>query len=196
MAKKVLLFLLIFSLVVAIGVALFLYDKVREKEYNLGDYGISIRLPGEFVKLDPNNDTHVLFMYGAKSKITVSATALPINYWSSGDLDVIMDEYVRLLSSAKYECNFKDVSLNSTKINDVEVGKVELTIEYRTQSYRTITYIFGEDSGNITLEFYGDPKNVNENLDLIEKITKTIKIGPNGHDYNEFKIMETVKSGE
>ena len=174
MAKKIIGFLIVFVVLVVAVAAIFVYSKVREITYYLGDYGISIKIPAEFIEEEPINDTNLLYMFGTRSKITISATALPLNYWSSGDLDVIMDEYVRLLSAAKYECNFKDVSLNRVNINGREVGKVELTIEYRSKSYRTVTYLLGENSGNVAIEFYGEPEIVKDKHDLIERIANNM----------------------
>ena len=181
MLKRIIIFMIVFAIIaVIINISVFGLPFVWKK-YQLEDYGISLKVPRDFVSLEKKSDSNILYLYDNSKDYSISVTALGENFWKSGDFDVIKDQYIRLMSAAKYEYAFKDIATDDIVVNNTKIAKVDMTLENPTSRIRTISILTNNKYNNIAIEFYGLPETIELNKRTINKIINTMTFGENKH---------------
>ena len=137
MKKKFLIFIVVLLVLIAI-VGINLFSRIYTR-YDLGDYGVSIQTMNSYIKEESEID--LLNLFNPKKGITINVRDLKGDFWSSDDMSVIMDEYIRLISAMYYDSNVYDVKYETTKLDYKEVGKVEITINRISSAYKTVTIL-------------------------------------------------------
>lgn len=167
------------------------------KTYSMGDYGVEITVPRDFEKYKTTKDSQILYLEDAISGLTISVTQLRGDFWKSGDVDAIVDQYLNLIGVAMYDRTMKDVETGSITINGEKVGKVTLTLEQEKYSNkRSVTLLTQKSHGYLAIEIYGDTAKVNRNEKKINSIIKTIKFKENKHNYDKDIAKEISKEEE
>ncbi len=178
--------LVIVLLLIIVFVVYMVNNKEMPKTYSLGDYGVEITVPREFVKLDPQNSAQILNLQDEKG-ITISVMELKGDFWTSDDPEAIAKQYIELMSSAKYDSSMKNVSKETLNINGEPLGKVEMTLERNINKKRTMSILTTKAHGYLALEIYGNPQIIEENKDQITSIINTLKFSKNRHNYQKDK---------
>ncbi len=107
-----------------------------------------------------------------------------------GDIDGIMDGYVRLISSAQYDSSLRNVKLESYVKDSEPLGRVEMTLEKNITSKRTVTVLTTKEHGYLAIEIYGNTELVEKRLDDINAIFDTLSFSTNKHNYSKDKPKE------
>lgn len=155
------------------------------RTYSMGDYGVEITVPKDFEKFKTTTDSQILYLEDAISGLTISVTQLRGDFWASGDVDSMMDQYLNLIGTAMYDRTMKDVETSKITINGEEVGKLTLTLEQQYSNKRSVTLLTQKSHGYLAIEIYGDTGKVNRNEKKINSIIKTIKFKQNKHNYDK-----------
>ena len=181
MKKRIFIILIIFG-ILAIAFSIYVYGiPFVWKTHNIEDYGISFKSSRDFKSYKETSETNLLALYSSSKDYTINVTALGNGFWKSGDFNIINDQYIRLISASKYDYSFKNIKSEIVKIDGIDVGRVEMTIENPIQKNRVISILTNEEYNNIVLEFYGLPDVIEKNQKEIEKIIKSIKFSENKH---------------
>ena len=150
-------------------------------KYELSDYGISLKVPQSYDKIKSKNSSELLHLYNSKNEVSISATVLGKGFWKSDELKVIEDQYIRLLSAAKYDSSLTSVSGEKLTLDNKDVQKVDIAFKGVDNSIRGISILTNAEYNNIAIEFYGTPENIEKSIKEIEKIINSIKLGKNEH---------------
>ena len=181
MKKKIIFYgaiILIFIVIMVFSFISKLYTK-----YDLGDYGVSIKTLNSYIKED--NDENLLTLYNPSKDIAINVRDLKGDFWSSDEMDVIIDEYIRLISAMYYDSNIYDVTYEKTKLDFKEVGKVSLTTDRISSAYKTVTILTHKANGYLVIEIYGAPESISGNMEEVNGIINSIRFGKNSHDYSQ-----------
>ncbi len=155
-----------------------------EETYDIGNYGVTIKVPDEYIRYKNNNDSQLLFLKNKEKGITISATQLRGNFWSSGDMSEIMNEYASLISIAQFDSSVTDIDGEIQYVGMEPIGIVEMTVSKNVKAKRAITVLTPKTHGYLAIEIYGNPEDVKENIKEIRSIINTIKFKKNTHNYS------------
>lgn len=174
--KKILVVILglIIIMIATIGIA-FILPNIN-KTYNLGETNMKIKIPYSYVETGDTSKTHIINLYNSRDEIKISATNLIEDFWSSGDTEARIDEYLKVMSSANYDSNMKNVKKEVIGTLENKVGRVEFELSNLNDTYKSITIIPNEEIGNLVIEIIGTKEAIDNNKNEIEKIINTISI--------------------
>ena len=178
--------LIIFACIILVAIIVLsfkVYNDIYDR-YSIGDYGISIRVPASFL-VDKTDDGNLLSLYTENNSVIIKARDLRGDYWSSDDMDVIIDEYVKLISAMEYDSNIIDVELEKRKVGFKEIGIVKLSSDSLAKVNRDVAVLTHKANGYIVIEFMGDANVMKENDKVIERMINSIKFSQNKHDYSK-----------
>ena len=144
--------------------------------YTFDDSKISVTVFNKFRKIDDDRKNTDLALYNSELETYVIGRTLPEEFWASGDIMAMCDEYLRFISSMYYEREIKDVSMNEVEINGVKVGRVGLTASQKNSSNKAVTLLFPKEYNNYILEIYGSEDILKEKNNEVENIINSIKI--------------------
>ena len=161
--------------------AVYYKQNYGDQTYAIGDYGVSIKIPKKFVKFANKNVSQLLNLQ--TKEITISATQLRGDFWESGDVNAINDEYIKLLSSAMFDRSVLEVEKDTMYIDREYVGKVSLVLSKNINIKKTITLLIPKSHGYLAIEFYGNKEAVEKNTNQINSMIRSIKFSENKHDY-------------
>ena len=178
----IIVFVILIIILISTYLALIYKNNKKEYTHKIGNYGVLITVPKEFKKYDINQDSQLLNLQN--DKITISVTELKGDFWSSGDLNVINDEYIKLISSSMYDRSVSNVEHKIINVDGEDVGQVSMEISKNITAKKTITLLTQKTHGYLAIEFYGNTKDVNDSLDIINSIIKNIKFSDNKHNYD------------
>ena len=155
----------------------------------LEKYNITIKVPRAYEEIENDVENNLLRLYN--NGVTINAIDLKENFWSSGDIEARMDEYIRVISTANYDSSLKNPKIETVKNSEDKLGRVELELENPEGSSKTVTILTSRNIGNLVIEFTGTVENINKNMNDIDKIIGTIKIKDNKKtpDLNEFWLV-------
>ena len=180
--KKLLIILL------SITVLIFTYILIKpniSRTCWLSDFGISLKIPYAYSKVEENNDNKLINLYNDKNGITINGTDLGANFWSSKNLEDRVEEYTKVIAAMNYDASVKNIKKEILNLEDGRVGRVEIEIEKPNKSLKTISLITENSNGNLIVEFYGEKNNIEVSKADIETIISSIKIEKNKHIYTE-----------
>ncbi len=178
------LIIFLFIIIVAIIVLAFkVYNDVYDR-YEIGDYGVSIRVPSVF-ETDKEDEDNLLALCMENNAITIKARDLRGEFWSQDDMDVIIDEYVKVISAMEFDYNIYDVETEKRKVDFKEVGIVRLTTNLLNETTRCVSVLTHKANGYILIEIYGVPEVMESYEKNIENMINSIKFGSNNHDYSK-----------
>ena len=180
---KIIIGIIIVLLIIAIALKIIIMLK-SSNDYALGNYGVTITVPKEYTRYKTTNDSQLLMLKDDSKGLTISATQLRGDFWSSGDMAVINDEYLGLISIAQFDSSILDTESEVDYIGDEPIGIVKLTQEKNVLSKRTITLLTSKAHGYIAIEIYGDTNNVKKYEKDAMKILKSVKFSKNHHNYD------------
>ena len=180
MKKKIILSIVIIVLIII--AILIICNALNKDRFKLSDYGVSIKLSSDFKRYKGNNASHLLYAKNDKTGITVSATELRGDFWSSGDIMAICDEYINLLSVGNYEYTYSDVKIEKKEIDNETLGIVHLKREKNEEEQYLYAVLTPKSHGYLSIEIYKDSEKdfENEAMNIINSIT----ISKNTHNYN------------
>ena len=179
---KIIIGIIIGLLIIAVALKVILMFKSSTK-YALGDYGVTITVPKEFARYKTSNDSQLLMLKDESKGLTISATQLRGDFWTSGDMKAIIDEYLGLISISQFDSSILDTESEVDYVGDEPIGIIKLTQEKNVISKRTITLLTSKAHGYLALEIYGDTNNVKKYEEDAMKILKSVKFSKNNHNY-------------
>ncbi len=178
--------LIIFLCIIIIAVVVFICKEMNDSydRYDIGDYGVSIRVPVFFV-VDAEDKDNLLSLHTEDDAMFIKARDLKGDFWSSDEMDVIMDKYIRLVSAKEYDSNVDDVEYEKRKVDFKEVGVVKLSLNNYSSVNRGVAILTHKANGFLVIEIYGSAEIIDMNEEFIDKIINTIKFSENKHDYSK-----------
>ncbi len=176
MNKRRIIIILVAIIVFFTTVLLIKLNKGMYSTYSFGDSGVSITVFNKFQKFDDDKAKTDVSLYNSELKTYIVGRDLPNTFWASGDILANCDEYIRMISAMYYDRDIKDVSINTTKISGVEVGKVNMTVAQNNSSYMAVSLLFPPKHKNLIIEIYGDERILSEKNNELDNIIKGIYI--------------------
>lgn len=172
--KKILrLLLLVIVLVLIFTVWMFIKPSVS-RTCKINKLDISLKIPHAYQETYSESKNVLLNMYNSEG-IRISVVELNDNFWSSGDTEVRMNEYLNIISAMNYDSEIKNIKKEILKNNDGNLAKVELTLRNPSGNAKKVSVIANEKVGNFVIEIEGPVSAMESKEKEIEKIIKTIK---------------------
>lgn len=187
--------LIIISLIILIVVGTFLFFIIRpnlSKTYKLDAFNVSIKIPyayeeveNESLKPKESSDTTqsakdrsniIINLYNEYNGISITVLNLQGDFWSSGDTISRMDEYTKVISSANYDSNIRNVKMEAIEKLDSKIGRVEMELAKQNTENKSVTLITDETIGNLVIEIIGTKESFENYSEEIEKIINSVKI--------------------
>ena len=153
--------------------------------HRLSDFGVSIKIPGTYIKEEATDRGNLLNVVQKQKGITITAVDLGKDFWSKNEAEGRIEEYLKIISTANYDANILNIKKESVEIADKTIGRVEYETKRGNTVLKTVALLTENDNGNLAIEISGLQKNMLENSEEIEKIISSIKIGKNKHVYEE-----------
>ena len=200
--KKFIILILSVSIIAALLAVVVTVAPILNYTHKLSDFGVSIQLQGLYEEDQPLTDTLLLSMKREEKGINITAVDLGKDFWSGNSADERMEEYMQVISVANYGAGIGNIEKEILQVNDKAMGKVKYDTEVGDMVLTTIALLTENENGNLAIEIYGTQKNIQDNMDEVNAIISTIKIGTNRHIYKDKVIdmgedyEEEDKSGE
>ncbi len=179
---KAVIAILVVLLIVAIALRIIVLTR-NSDTYQIGNYGVSISVPKKYIRQKNNQESQLLFLKNKESGITISATQLRGEFWESGEMNELMNQYASLISVAQFDSSVTDISGEIKHVGDEPIGIVEMTVSRNVDAKRVVTVLTAKTHGYLAIEIYGKPDDVIKNDKEIRKIIDSIKFGINRHNY-------------
>lgn len=173
--RKIVIFIMGLVLLSIVSISVLVLLPNFSRNYKLPGYNLNLKVPYNYKKVEQENENSLLNLYEAESGITISAMRLKNDFWSSGDTASRVEEYIKVISSANYDSEIKNIKTGFVNDSKNKLGLVEFELGKPNGTYKTVTIISNEEIGNITIEIYADKESFNNNLNEIETIVSSIK---------------------
>ena len=174
--KRIIIFIVTLVVLVVIFTSLVLILPNVNKTYNFSEYNLSFKIPYAYRNIATEEENILLSLYNEETEIGVSFVKVQDDFWSSGDTEARMDEYLRVISAANYDSGMKNVKLELMDKLESKFGKVEFELEKPNESSRAVVLIANGEVGNIVFEINASKENYEENLEEINKIIDSVNV--------------------
>lgn len=170
--KKIFTIVLLIVIVI-IGVLAIPFDENINKKYKINDGKLTINVPNLYEKLEEENNR--INLYNAESGVSIKCGTLEENFWSSEDLNERIDEYIKVISSANYDAEIKNVKTEILEQNN-NLARIQVDLIKQTSDRKTITILTANIEPNMIIEITGTKDAMEKNIEEIEEIISGIKI--------------------
>ena len=172
---KKILRLLAFIIVLVIVFTLWIFIKPNiSRTCKIKELDISLKIPYAYQETYNESENVLLNMYNSEG-IRISVVELKDNFWSSGDTEARMNEYLNVISAMNYDSEIKNIKKEILKKKDGNLAKVELTLRNPSGNAKKVSVIANEKIGNFVIEIEGSMSVMENKAKEIEKIIKSIK---------------------
>ncbi len=176
-------------IIVLIVIAVFLFLKTGySKKYSVFENSVFFRATSQLQLID-KSEKFATYFY-PKANVKVSVITVNDNFWSSGDIDSRMDEYVRVLSASNYGSGFENVKLETVEGKENALGKIKLDIVKKSGRESVVAVVASGEYKNRVIEFTGEAEDIKQNEEWIDQVIQTIEIEKKTDE------AESAKSGE
>ena len=192
--KKFLILVLIILLITIILSVIAGFKPLMSRTCNLGDFGISIKIPYMYTESSKIGKNTLLNLYSRQNGISISAINLGNEFWSSNILEDRVEEYLKVISATNYDARIQNSKSEIITLSGALVGRTEMEIVKPDKTMKMISLIMDEKNGNVAIEIYGDKVYIDEMEEDIEKIISNIRFEENKHVYDLENNSNLIKS--
>ena len=174
--KKLITFLIVIISIILISLLIMWFMPNLTRTCKLENYNITIEIPYSYAVYDESVEGALLSVYDSKKGISINVVEVNEKFWSSGDINVRMDEYLNLISAMNYDTSIKNPSTEIIEKFEGKIGKVEVELEGYENTGKAITVITNDTVGNIIIEITGEKEKIQNNIKEIDKIIESLTI--------------------
>ena len=191
--KKFFVLVLIILIITIILSVIAGFKPLMSRTCNLGDFGISLKIPYMYTESSKVGKNTLLNLYNRQNGISISSIDLGNEFWSSNVLEERVEEYLNVISATNYDARIQNSKSEIITLSNVLIGRTELEIVKPDKTMKMISLIMDEKNGNVAIEIYWEKEYMDEMEEDIENIISTINFGENKHIYSAENNKNTPK---
>ena len=135
MKKLWICFLVLILLVIVFTIVAMIRPNIS-RTCRIGEYNITMKVPYAYEKEEDNYENSLINLYNKVAGISISAIDLREDFWSSGDVESRMDEYLNVISSANYDAGLKNLKTEILAGTNGKIGRVEFELSKKLRRRR------------------------------------------------------------
>lgn len=172
--KKIFTVVLLIMIAI-IGISSLSLNESVNKKYKLGEGVLTIKAPATYVRQGDEKKEDEIKLYNSENGVYINAEILDNDFWSSTDLNARIDEYIKVISSANYDAEIKNVKTEILEENS-NLARIQADLVKQTSNRKTIALISANTEANVIVEITGTKSSIEDDIEEIEEIINSIKI--------------------
>lgn len=174
--KKIIIFIFILIILVVLAVSLSIFIPSISRTCKIEKYNISMKIPFSYNAVEEEGENILISLYNEQNGISISGVDLKDDFWQSGDTLARIDEYMKVMSSANYDAEIKNISQELIKSTENKIGKIEFELAKINSNNKMIALITNEQIGNVVIEIRGSQESMDKYKKELYKIIDSVKI--------------------
>lgn len=173
--KKIIKFIMLTLTLVVIVTVISLLKPSISRTCKIKDSRMKIKIPYAYEEVYSESENVVLNLYN-KNGIKIKVSKFQEGFWSSGDTNARVEEYLKVMSSMNYDSEIKNVKRRIIEKTEDRLGMAEFDLRNISGSAKNIAIITNDEVGNFVIEIEGPIELMEAKRNEIEKIIKSIKL--------------------